>query len=170
MIYNLIAALSFSICSAEETPASLIDLKLEQVSISTQYRKAHPLAKEAAAKVEAYRNIYPEKTVESDLDLACRRLTELRVEENLLSSRFGPKHPSIIRLKRKLDFLEKLTEIQYDEAYLSLLLKEKQAVRETLKSQYGPSHPKMTGVDNSIQFIQTTLKEIANKGGDDNSK
>ncbi|MEM7791843.1 MAG: hypothetical protein AAF546_10620 [Verrucomicrobiota bacterium] len=160
IVHLLILGLTYTTCLAAETPLTLVDLKLEQAGISAAYRNNHPLAQEIAAKIETYKEVYPERTLQSDLSLAMRRFTELKVEQASLSSKYREKHPERVKMERKIEFFEGSFEIQYDESLLRSLLSEKEAAREQVAIELRSSNPEIIAIDRSIQFIEKTIEEL----------
>ena len=89
------------------------------------------------------------------------RLKALKTEYAVVSAKYSPEHPDVIRLKREIEGLEKQTgavssERQEQAKKLSQLRGELAVARE----KYSADHPDVISLTRQIEAMEASLKEL----------
>ncbi|QNT70151.1 GumC family protein [Defluviicoccus vanus] len=100
-----------------------------------------------AAKLASRGQIFP------DLD----QLKALRLQLTQASSRYGPDHPDVVRLRREVDALERETQAPTDRASLLKQLAQTEAQLAVARERYTDSHPEVVRLSRQADAVRARI-------------
>jgi len=91
------------------------------------------------------------------------QLRALEAEYYSKEATYAPEHPDLVKLRREIDQLRKVTGASADSGELKTQLDAKKAELGMLKKKYADSHPDIINLTRSIKALEEEYKKIRNK-------
>lgn len=134
-----------------------LDLQLQQMELSEQYREAHPKMQDFQRELAAVHAQLGNPDFAAYASQASKRLLELQLREIEYQQKYRDQHPKLTLVQRQINFLRTIPGVQLKPLDVEQQLAQLEDEAFALQARYRDQHPDVQAQRAKIEFLETAL-------------